>query len=176
MAAHASTGGVRNAAHDPFAHYMYVLSCGDGSLYTGYSTDVEARLAAHQAGRGAKYTKSHEPVELVAQARFYSKERAMSAEAHFKCLTRAGKDRLLGQVNDGRSAETFADVLRRELPGFGEDTAYEFVCRELAAHVDPDYRKFMAGLLPTVDPRRIVGVRTPELRRIARREIGRAHV
>ena len=172
MAAHASTGGVPNAAHDPFAHYMYVLGCGDGSLYTGYTTDVEARLAAHQAGHGAKYTKSHEPVELVAQARFYSKERAMSAEARFKRLTRADKDRLIEQVDDAEGAEVFADVLRRELPGFGDDTACEFVCRELAAHVDPDYRKFMAGLLPTVDPRRIVGVRTPDLRRSARR-VGR---
>lgn len=49
-----------------FEHYMYVLECGDGSLYTGYTTDVTARLAAHQAGSGAKYTKSHAPVRLVA--------------------------------------------------------------------------------------------------------------
>ena len=180
MAKHASTGGsdaargsgsIRNPAHDLLAHYMYVLSCGDGSLYTGYAPDVQTRLAAHQAGRGAKYTKSHEPVELIAQARFYSKERAMSAEAHFKRLSRAEKDRLLERV-DGEDAEAFADVLRCELPGFGDDTAREFVCRELAAHVDPAYRDFMAGLLPTVDPRRIVGVRTPDLRRIAR-EVGR---
>ena len=68
----------------PFEHYIYILECGDGSLYTGYTTDVEARLSAHQAGTGAKYTKSHAPVRLIAQARFYSKERAMSAEAHFK--------------------------------------------------------------------------------------------
>lgn len=72
----------------PFDHYMYVLACGDGSLYTGYATDVQARLAAHQSGRGAKYTKSHAPVSLVAYARFYSKARAMSAEAHFKQLSR----------------------------------------------------------------------------------------
>ncbi len=60
----------------PFDHYLYVLACGDGSLYTGYATDVQARLAAHQSGRGAKYTKSHAPVSLAAQARFYSISRA----------------------------------------------------------------------------------------------------
>ena len=54
----------------PFEHYLYVLRCGDGSLYTGYAVDVAMRVAAHQAGRGAKYTKSHAPVSLVAQAHF----------------------------------------------------------------------------------------------------------
>lgn len=147
----------------PFNHYMYVLVCGDGSLYTGYATDVAARLAAHQAGRGAKYTKSHAPVRLVAQARFYSKARAMSAEAHFKRLSRERKDELLALA----ACEPFEDVLRRGLPGFGEDTADEFVCRSLARNVDPDYAAFMRPLVPTVDARRLVGVRTPVLRKIA---------
>ncbi len=148
----------------PFDHYMYVLACGDGSLYTGYATDVQARLAAHQSGRGAKYTKSHAPVRLVAQARFYSKARAMSAEAHFKQLSRERKDGLL----ERSEKEPLEDVLRRELPGFGEDTAAEFVCRSLAGQVDPDYAAFMRPLVPTVEPCRLVGVRTPELRKIAR--------
>ena len=148
----------------PFDHYMYVLACGDGSLYTGYATDVQARLAAHQSGRGAKYTKSHAPVSLVSQARFYSKARAMSAEAHFKRLSREQKDKLL----ERSKLEPLKDVLRRELPGFGEDTATEFVCRSLASHVDPNYAAFMRPLVPTVDPRRLVGVRTPQLRKIAR--------
>lgn len=148
----------------PFDHYLYVLACGDGSLYTGYAVDVAARVAAHQAGTGAKYTRAHAPVRLLAQARFFSKSRAMSAEALFKRLSRAGKDALLAQAE----REPFEDVLRRELPGFGEDTASEFVCRGLAEHVDPTYRAFMAKLLPTVDAARVVGVRTPELRRLAR--------
>lgn len=93
-----------------FDHYMYVLSCWDGSLYTGYATDVRARLAAHRAGRGAKYTKAHAPVELVAQAWFYSKQRAMSAEALFKQLPRERKDRLLRLAQD----EPLETVLRRE--------------------------------------------------------------
>lgn len=147
-----------------FEHYMYVLSCGDGSLYTGYATDVDARLRAHKAGKGAKYTRSHAPVELVAQARFYSKERAMSAEALFKQLPRSRKDALIA----ASLLEPFEDVLRRELPGFGWDTACEFVCRELSACVDPSYRAFMARLIPTVGVERIAGVRTPCLRRIAK--------
>lgn len=154
----------KGAQMPPFDHYMYVLACGDGSLYTGYATDVQARLAAHQSGRGAKYTKSHAPVRLVAQARFYSKARAMSAEAHFKQLSREQKDKLLERSKH----EPLEDVLRRELPGFGEDTAAEFACRSLANHVDPNYAAFMRPLVPTVDPHRLVGVRTPQLRKIAR--------
>lgn len=146
-----------------FEHYMYVLECGDGSLYTGYTTNVTSRVAAHQAGRGARYTASHEPVRLVAQARFYTKERAMSAEAHFKRLSREQKQELLAHA-----AQPLEDVLRAELPGFGEDTAREFVCRNLAQNVDPAYRDFQLGLMPTVDARRMVGVRTPTLRKIAK--------
>ncbi len=147
-----------------FENYMYVLECGDGSLYTGYTTDVAARLAVHQAGTGAKYTKSHAPVHLVAQARFYSKERAMSAEALFKRLDRGQKDALLAKTAD----MPLEDVLRAELPGFGEDTAGEFVCRSLAENVDPGYRDFHSRLVPTVDTRTIAGVRTPALRKIAK--------
>lgn len=156
----------------PFDHYLYVLVCGDGSLYTGYTVDVAARVAAHQAGTGAKYTRAHAPVRLLAQARFFSKSRAMSAEALFKRLPREGKDALLTQAED----EPFEDVLRRELPGFGEDTASEFVCRGLAEHVDPTYQAFMAKLIPTVDPVCVVGVRTPDLRRLAKQAARREDI
>lgn len=147
-----------------FEHYMYVLECGDGSLYTGYTTDVAARLAAHQAGTGAKYTRTHAPVHLLAQARFYSKERAMSAEALFKRLDHGQKDALLAKAAD----TPLEDALRAELPGFGEDTAAEFVCRSLTENVDLGYRKFHSRLVPTVDARTIAGVRTPALRKIAK--------
>lgn len=147
-----------------FEHYMYVLECGDGSLYTGYTTDVEARVAAHQAGAGAKYTKSHAPVRLIAQARFFSKERAMSAEARFKQLDRAQKDALLAKA----ASAPFEEVLRAELPGFGADTAAEFVNRSLSEHVDPGYKAFHSRLVPNLDPKTIAGVRTPDLRRIAK--------
>lgn len=90
-------------------HHMYVVGCADGSLYTGYSTDVEARVAAHNAGRGAKYTRSRGPVELLASAAFQTKHEAMSAEWHFKRLPRSEKDALLARVRRG---EPFEDVLR----------------------------------------------------------------
>lgn len=152
-----------------FDHYLYILECGDGSLYTGYTTNVAARVAAHRAGDGAKYTRSHAPVRLVAQARFYSKERAMSAEARFKQLDRSGKDALLARA----AGTPLEEVLREELPGFAEDTAGEFVCRSLAQNVDLAYKSFNAKLLPTVDAETMAGVRTPVLRKIAKELIRR---
>lgn len=147
-----------------FEHYLYVLECGNGSLYTGYTTDVESRVASHKAGKGAKYTKSHAPVRLIAQARFYSKERAMSAEARFKRLSRAEKDTLLAKAQDAPLEE----VLRAELPGFEQDTAQEFVCRSIAQNTDPGYKAFHSKLVPNLDPDTIAGVRTPALRKIAK--------
>lgn len=147
-----------------FDHSMYVLECADGSLYAGYATDVARRVATHQAGKGAKYTKSRLPVKLRASARFYSKERAMSAEARFKRLSREEKDRVL-KLAAGGSLE---EVLASELPGFGEEPACEFVSRSIFENIDEDYKAFHAKLVPTVDPETIAGVRTPALRKIAK--------
>lgn len=71
--------------------YMYVLECADGSLYTGYTTDLDKRLATHNAGKGAKYTRARLPVKLIYQEAFASKSAAQSAEALFKRRTRAAK-------------------------------------------------------------------------------------
>ena len=89
-------------------HCMYVVKCADGTLYTGYSPDVEARVAAHNAGKGAKYTKTRRPVELVASASFETKHEAMSAEWHFKQLSRAQKDALLARISP---SEPLEDIL-----------------------------------------------------------------
>ena len=89
-------------------HFMYVVSCADGTLYTGYTTDVEHRVVVHNSGKGAKYTRSRLPVRLVAQARFQSKQEAMSAEYHFKRLSRAEKERLVELVAE----IPFEDLLR----------------------------------------------------------------
>lgn len=64
--------------------YMYVLECSDGTLYTGYTTDLERRLKTHNAGKGAKYTRARLPVKLLYSETFDSKQAAMSAEALFK--------------------------------------------------------------------------------------------
>ncbi|MFB6091359.1 MAG: GIY-YIG nuclease family protein [Halobellus sp.] len=77
-------------------HYVYVVECADGSLYTGYTTDVERRVAEHDAGEGAKYTRGRTPVELVHVESFDSKSEAMSREHGIKSLSRAEKERLVG--------------------------------------------------------------------------------
>lgn len=64
--------------------YMYVVECADGTLYTGYTTDIDRRIQTHNAGKGAKYTRNRLPVTLLYQEEFDSKQEAMSAEALFK--------------------------------------------------------------------------------------------
>ena len=98
-------------------HYTYVVECADGSLYTGYAVDVEARVAAHNAGKGARYTKPRRPVRLLAQARFGSKHAAMSAEYRFKQLGRNEKDALLARA----AREPFEQVLEQALGVFEPD-------------------------------------------------------
>ena len=71
--------------------YMYVVECADGTLYTGYTTDVERRLKTHNAGKGAKYTRARLPVKLLYSEAFASKPEAMSAEALFKRKSREKK-------------------------------------------------------------------------------------
>ena len=61
-------------------NYTYILKCKDGSLYTGWTNDLEQRVAAHNTGKGAKYTKARRPVELVYFEEFETKEQAMKRE------------------------------------------------------------------------------------------------
>lgn len=74
---------------------VYILRCGDGSLYTGCALDVEKRLAAHQSGHGAKYTRSHLPVTLVYREECGSKGDTLRREAAIKRLTRRQKELLI---------------------------------------------------------------------------------
>ncbi len=78
-------------------NYTYILRCADGTLYTGWTNDLEARLKAHNSGKGAKYTKNRLPVELVYYEEFSTKEEAMSREWHIKRLKRAEKLRLISK-------------------------------------------------------------------------------
>lgn len=77
-------------------HYVYILRCGDGSLYTGYTTNVERRLEAHRQGNGAKYTHGRGPLELVHTERYETRSAAMSREYEIKQLSREGKADLVG--------------------------------------------------------------------------------
>lgn len=65
-------------------HYVYMLECSDGSLYTGYTTNVGKRLDTHNRGKGAKFTRSRLPCKLVYVEVYTSKQEAMSMEWHIK--------------------------------------------------------------------------------------------
>ena len=77
--------------------YTYILLCADGTYYTGWTNDPCRRLHIHNAGRGAKYTRSRLPVELVYLESFETKEEAMSREWRIKHLTRLQKQELIVQ-------------------------------------------------------------------------------
>jgi predicted GIY-YIG superfamily endonuclease len=211
---HTPAGPKFDQALGRFEYWMYVVECADGSLYTGYAKDVAARIATHNARRGAKYTKTRLPVKLAACAHFYTKERAMSAEAKFKMLTHSQKLALLDKAkaaaqqnfakgneaatvadaidyaastktNDEANAETsattsaksnaaFKKLLEAELPNFNTEPLHEFIAREIVANIDEAYREFNLSLLPSVDPSRVLGVRTPALRKIASAAMKRA--
>jgi putative endonuclease len=71
--------------------WVYVLRCGDGTLYTGWSTDVSRRLARHRAGKASRYTASRLPVQLELMLPMAGRSAAMREEARIKALYRAGK-------------------------------------------------------------------------------------
>ena len=75
--------------------YVYLLKCGDGSYYTGWTNHLEARVRAHQSGQGAKYTKSHQPVELVYYEEYADKRTAMQREYACKQMSRQEKEQLI---------------------------------------------------------------------------------
>ena len=72
-------------------NYTYILQCGDGTLYTGWTNNLERRVAAHRAGRGGKYTRSHLPVRPVYHEVLDTREAAMARERAIKAMTRAEK-------------------------------------------------------------------------------------
>ena len=74
--------------------YVYLLRCADDSLYCGWTTDVERRLAAHAAGTASRYTRSRLPVELAAVIAVPDRPAALREEARIKRLPRAAKLRL----------------------------------------------------------------------------------
>jgi putative endonuclease len=75
----------------PGAYYVYLLRCADDSLYCGITNDVAARLAAHTAGTGARYTRGRGPLELVIARRCADKGRALRLEHAIKQLDRRAK-------------------------------------------------------------------------------------
>lgn len=78
---------------------LYILRCGDGTLYTGITTDVERRLEEHRAGKGAKYTRGRGPLELVYREDCGDHSAALRRELEIKALPRGEKQRLIDVFN-----------------------------------------------------------------------------
>ncbi len=79
----------------PMPHFVYIVRCRDGSLYTGYAKDPAARLEKHNSGKGAKYTAGRRPVMLVFTQKFRSLSRALKREHELKQWTRSQKEALV---------------------------------------------------------------------------------
>lgn len=76
-------------------NYVYIVRCRDQTLYTGWTNQLEKRIEAHNAGKGAKYTKARRPVELVYFATFEHKSEALKREYQIKQLKRSEKEKLI---------------------------------------------------------------------------------
>lgn len=74
---------------------LYILRCGDGSLYTGITTDVEKRLQTHRSGKGAKYTRGRGPLELVYREELADHSAALKREHEIKAMSRQEKEKLV---------------------------------------------------------------------------------
>ena len=89
------------------AWYVYMLRCGDGTLYTGVTDDVERRLAVHRAGKGAKYTRGRGPLELVYTEEAPDKSAALRREYQIKRLTKQEKEGLIAKNRTARVSGRF---------------------------------------------------------------------
>ena len=75
--------------------YVYIVKCKDGTFYTGFTPHIRKRIALHNAGRGAKYTKYRRPVKLIWSKKYRYFKNAFLEEKRIKSLTRSGKERLI---------------------------------------------------------------------------------
>lgn len=76
--------------------YVYILKCSDGTLYTGYTNDVQKRIEKHKLGLGAKYVRARLPIHLIYQEKFFTKSEAMKREYQIKQWNREKKIKELG--------------------------------------------------------------------------------
>lgn len=82
-------------------HCVYLAGCANGSIYTGYSRDVERRIARHNAGRGGSYTRANRPLLLLAVLPYATRTEALAAERRMKTLPRSKKLALIDAVQAG---------------------------------------------------------------------------
>ena len=83
-------------------YFAYIMRCADGTLYTGYTDDITRREAAHNSGRGAKYTRSRLPVKMVYHESFATRSEAMKRECDIKRLSREQKLKLIADYSNTR--------------------------------------------------------------------------
>lgn len=83
------------------SHSVYILECGDGSLYTGYTNNLSKRMKLHEEGKGAKYTRGRGPLSLAFYKPFETKEEAMREEYRIKKLPRREKEKLVNRYKEG---------------------------------------------------------------------------
>ena len=84
--------------------FVYMLRCADDSLYTGYTDDVQRRLAVHCSGKGGKYTRSHLPVTLAYQEQLPDKSAALRRESEIKRMSRKQKLALIAETETGKES------------------------------------------------------------------------
>lgn len=79
-------------------HYVYIVQCSDGTLYTGWTTDIQSRMKAHNSNTGAKYTRGRGPVHLLYSEFFETKNEALKREKQIQKMTRPKKLELINQA------------------------------------------------------------------------------
>jgi len=87
--------------------YIYIVECSDGTLYTGYTTDVERRVTEHNAGRGAKYTAGRRPVKLRYVEQHPDRSSAQKREYEIKTYSREQKERLVADTDEAVTVRDF---------------------------------------------------------------------
>ena len=96
-------------------NYVYILRCRNGSCYTGWTNDLEARYKAHCSGRGAKYTKMHPPVCIAYYETYQNKKDALSREVYIKNLTRKEKEELIEGIKIVNNGHMGDNEIRRNI-------------------------------------------------------------
>jgi putative endonuclease len=86
-------------------HYVYILECNDGTLYTGYTNNVQKRLQVHSSGKGAKYTRGRLPVTLIYEKQCANKSEALKEEYKIKRLSKQQKMTLV-KMRDAKGVDS----------------------------------------------------------------------
>jgi len=96
------------------SHYVYVVRCGDDTLYTGYTTELVRRIREHNEGTGAKYTRGRAPIQLVYAEEGENRSWGLKRERAIKNLSRQEKEALIAEAKGGTGADGGSAQLQRE--------------------------------------------------------------